>query len=295
MARTLKARKPDAGQVTKPKVLIFGPPNVGKTWVSLEFPKVYYMDTEGGASLPHYQTKLIKSGGVYFGKEQGSQDFKTVIDEIQALATLDHDYLTLVIDSFSKLYNIAAAIAENAIGNDFGKDKKEAQKPTRQLMMWLDRLDMNVVLICHAREKWARQGKQLYSEGLTFDGWEKMEYDLHLCLEISREGAKVHKTRLEGFPREDHFPWTFAEFEKRAGTDLMLRPPRTIRLAEKADIEEVRRLLSIVKMEPDWEEKVLTKAGVVAWEEMDQDKVQACIAMLSSRVRPVKPADSDVA
>src|SRR5688572_1213897 len=165
MAKQLRARKPDAGSITKPKILIFGPPNVGKTWVSLDFPSVYYIDTEGGASLPQYQAKLEKAGGVYMGKEEGSQDFTTVINEIQTLATVKHDYLTSVIDSFSKLYNVAATIAEQKVGNDFGKDKKEAQKPTRQLLMWLERIDMNVVLICHAKEKWARHGKELVSEG----------------------------------------------------------------------------------------------------------------------------------
>lgn len=289
MARQLKARKPDAGQITRPKVLIFGPPNVGKTWVALDFPHVYYIDTEGGASLPKYQSKLKAANGVYFGKEEGSQDFATVIAEIQTLATVKHDFLTLVIDSFSKLYNMAAAIAELRVGNAYAADKKEAQKPTRQLLMWLERLDMNVVLICHAKEKWARQGNNLYSEGLTFDGWEKMEYDLHLCLQITREGqAQVHKTRLDGFPRDAQFPWSFSEFEKRAGEAIMLRPAKPVTLASVEDVREVQRLLGIVKLEEDWEAKVFNKAGVTSWEEMDSEKITSCIKMLDKMVRPGK-------
>lgn len=290
MARQLKARKPDAGKVSKPKFLIFGPPGVGKTWQALAFPKVYYIDTEGGADLAHYQKRLAEGGGVYFGKEEGSQDFRTVINEIQTLATVQHDFLTLVIDSFSKLYNIAAAYAEERVGNDFGKDKKEAQKPTRQLMLWLERLDMNVVLICHEKEKWERVttaggGKELVSGGKTFDGYDKMEYDFHLALRIERGKASVVKTRFEGFPKDHTFPWSFEEFAKRAGSAVMLAPPKQIVLPTPEQLAEISRLCDLLKVEEGWTEKVFTKAGVGSWAEMDADKVQACIDTLQAKVK----------
>src|SRR5689334_16532920 len=133
MPTTLRAKKPEVVKVAKPKFLISGKSGVGKTWFALEFPGVYYIDTEGGAVREQYREKLIKSGGVYMGKDEGSQDFQTVIEEIKALATTKHEYKTLVIDSFSHLYNLAAAIAEEKIGNEFGRDKKEANRPTRQL------------------------------------------------------------------------------------------------------------------------------------------------------------------
>jgi AAA domain len=47
----LAAIPPESVQPKKPKVLVFGPPGVGKTWASLDFPRVYYIDTEPG-SLP---------------------------------------------------------------------------------------------------------------------------------------------------------------------------------------------------------------------------------------------------
>ncbi len=270
--------------------MVFGPPNSDKTSVALDFPKVYYIDVEGGATRPHYRRKLRDSGGVYFGKEEGSQDFRTVIDEITALATIQHDYLTLAIDSFSMLYNIAAAVAEENVGNDFGKDKKEAQKPTRQLLMWLERLDMNVVLICHEKDKWERKGKELYSAGRTFDGWEKMEYMLDLVIQTvpqkDRTMAKVHKTRIEGFRRDDLFPWSFAEFSKRAGNDIILRPSQMFDVATEEQVREVTHLVSVLKMDRQWEDQVFTKAGVLAWVEMPKEKIQKCIVMLKERLNP---------
>lgn len=284
MARALKGKTPDTTKITKPKILVFGPPGVRKTWESIAFPKSYYIDTEGGASLPAYQLRLRESGGMYFGKEEGSQDFQAVINEIITLATTKHPFLTLVIDSFSKLYNLAAAEAEREVGNDFGKDKKEAQKPTRQLMSWLERLDMNVLLICHEKEKWKRQGGQLVTEGQTFDGWDKMEYDLHLAIRVSKIGAHVTKSRLEGFPLDLRFPWSFQEVEKRCGDGIMLRPPRTVELATRDELKEITRLLGAVKVPDKWEKNVLEKAGVSEWNEMDRDKVQACIKHLAGLV-----------
>src|SRR5581483_10452762 len=216
MARTLKGKIPDTVKPSRIKAIVFGPPGVRKTSEALNFPSNYYIDTEGGATGPQYTARLIASGGVYFGKDEGSQDFPAVIDELRTLATVEHPYKTVTIDSFSKLYNIAAANAEARVGNEYGRDKKEAQKPTRQLMLWLERLDMNVLLICHAKEKWVRVGNQLTSAGKTFDGFEKMEYDLDLCLEIlPNTGADpiavVRKSRLTEFPQDGEFPWSFAE------------------------------------------------------------------------------------
>jgi DNA polymerase III delta prime subunit len=187
----LKAVKPEIVKPSKPKFLISGPSGVGKTTFGLEFPKPYLIDVEGGAVREQYTKKLIASGGAYFGKEQGSQDFKLVIEEIKALATSKHDYKTLIIDSFTKLYNMAAAIAEETVGNDFGRDKKEANKPTRQLIRWLEKIDMTVILICHMKPKYERQGKEIVYAGTTFDGWDKLEYDLDLWIEIHKTGKRT--------------------------------------------------------------------------------------------------------
>ena len=84
----LLAVPPKTVKPHKPKVLVYGPPGAGKTWVSLDFPAVYYIDTESGADLDDYQEKLFNSGGGYLGQDQGSLDFDVVIAQIKALATL---------------------------------------------------------------------------------------------------------------------------------------------------------------------------------------------------------------
>ena len=285
----LKAVDPKAAEPSKPKVLIFGKPGVGKTWTSLDFPNVYYIDTEGGADMEHYTDKLKASGGAYFGPDQGSLEFNSVIAEVQALATEDHAFKTLVIDSISKLYNIAAAEAAERGGDDFGRDKKEANKPMRRLINWLNRLDMNVILIAHEKPMWGGSGSDRAVIGETFDCYDKLEYELHLCLQIAKQGtsrkAKVKKSRLTGFPDADTFDWSYGEFAKRYGKDIIEKAGKSIVLASAEQVSEVKRLVDLLKVSEDDLAKAFTKYGVAAFEEMDSDTIDKVITGLRSKLK----------
>jgi hypothetical protein len=164
----LRYVKPEIVKPSKPKFMLSGKSGVGKSEFALNFPKPFYMDTEGGATREQYMAKLIESQGVYVGKDLGTQDFNSVIEQIKTLASTKHEFKTLIIDSFSKLYNIAAAEAEERIGNDYGRDRKEANKPTRQLLRWIDKLDMTTILICHQKDKVGtkREGHPLHRHDL---------------------------------------------------------------------------------------------------------------------------------
>src|SRR3954465_3746399 len=109
MARALRGTDPKAAKPSKPKVLVYGKPGVGKTWASLDFPSVYYIDCEGGANLGHYTDRLKAAGGAYMGPSDGANDFNVVTEEIVTLATTTHHYRTLVIDSYTKIFNTAIA------------------------------------------------------------------------------------------------------------------------------------------------------------------------------------------
>jgi hypothetical protein len=281
----LKAVDPKAAEPSKPKILIFGKPGVGKTWASLDFPKVYYLDTEGGADLPHYTAKLEAAGGVYFGPDQGSLDFNEVIGQVQALATEEHDYKTLVIDSITKLFNIAVSQEAERLGdkNAFGADKKPAIAHMRRLVSWLTRLDMNVILIAHEKAEW-RNGEQV---GDTFDCWDKLEYELHLCLHILKTGAdrkaRVRKTRLTGFPDASTFPWSYAEFADRYGKDVIEKQGKALELASAEQVAELTTLIDTVKLPDGQVDKWLAAANAETFNEMDAEKAAKLIAHIRSK------------
>jgi hypothetical protein len=293
MVSKLRAVAPKAAEPSKPKCLIFGKPGVGKTWASLDFPSVYYVDTEGGADLQHYTSKLEKSGGMYLGPEQGSLSFDTVMEQVQALATEQHHYRTLVIDSISKLFNMEIANEAERIEHagkkdEFGLSRKPAVAYMRKLTSWLQRIDMNVVMIAHEKSSWGLVNGQRAEIGVTFDCWDKLEYELHLCLNISKAGpnriARVGKSRLTGFPEGTTFPWSYSDFSERYGRDVIEKEAKQIVLASEEQIAEVNRLLGVVKLPDGMVEKWFKAASVDAWTEMDADKIQKCLDSLKDRI-----------
>lgn len=290
----LKAVKPEVVQTPKPKFLISGRSGVGKTFFSLDFPMPYYMDVEGGAVRPQYRKRLVESGGVYFGKEQGSEDFSAIIEEIKSLATTKHPYKTLIIDSFSHLYLRAAAIAEDKIGNEFGRDKKEANRPTRQLMRWLGTVDMTVILICHAKDKWERRGRDIINTGSTFDGYDKLEFEMDLWLEAQKIGNTrnllVKKSRIEVLPEGKEFSLDYKEFSTLYGKEIIEQDSKPVEMATSDQALKLRGLLDVVKIEPEIVAKWLEKAGVDKFEDMTSVQASACISLCEKKLADLTKA-----
>ena len=291
----LKAKDPSNAAPSKPKILIFGRPGVGKTWQALDFPKCYYIDTEGGADLSHYTAKLKDAGGVYMGPEDGSLDFPTVLEQFQALATEKHEYKTVIVDSISKLFNVAVTNEAERLGdkNAFGADKKPAIAFMRRLVAWVNRLDMNVIFIAHSKSEWGLDGKGERTEiGQTFDCWDKLEYELHLCLEVIKHGpkrsARVRKSRLTGFPDSDMFTWSYPEFATRYGKDVIEGKVTAIELASPEQVAEIERLVSLVKIEPATIDKWKAKAGAETFAEFSATQAAGVIAALNKQINPNK-------
>lgn len=286
----LKAVDPTTAEPSKPKLLIYGKPGVGKTWTSLDFPRPYYIDTESGADLAHYTAKLKTAGGAYFGVDQGSLDFKELIEQVKALATEEHEYKTLVIDSISKIFNTTIAAEAERLGDkdQYGASKKLPVSYTRQLVNWIDRLDMSVVLIAHEKPLWGMDAKGQRAEiGVTFDAYDKLEYELNLCLNITKQGdsryAFVRKSRLLGFPDGMRFDWSYSKFAELFGKNIIEKKAEAIKLATPEQIKEFNDLIEVVKMADDWLEKCLTKFKATKIEELDESKISGMIAMMKTK------------
>ncbi len=265
MARTLKGVDPVQAKQSTPKILVWGKSGVGKSWGALDFPSCYFVDCEGGSNLPRYTEKLKKSGGLYFGPEHGANDFAAVTEEIITLATTKHNFRTLVIDSGSKIMGTAVAAEHERMekaGRDmektFGAERKPALNWLRRWLRWFQMMDMNILVICHEKDEY-KDGKLV---GSVPDFWDKYTYDLDLSLQIVKTGssrkARVTKSRLEGFPDLETFDWSYDEFAKRFGREVIEAQGEAIKLATPDQITRFKDLLTVVKVDP----KVLEK-----WEE----------------------------
>lgn len=298
MVSKLKARAPEEVEPGRIKGVLFGEPGAGKTWLALSFPTAFFIDTEGGASLARYQRRLKESGGGYFGREDGSLDPDAVIGQIEALATETHPYKTLVIDSLSKLYQTIIAREQERLGDKdaFGASKKPAIAWARRLVTWLDRLDMNAWLVCHEMTRWEGSGTDRHEAGKTADIWEKLIYELHLTLQVKKLGkgqreAIVAKSRLEGFPDFDRFYLQtngddvgYKNFTERYSRDFIEAKVKPIEMASEVEVQEIKRMLEIVKIPDEVQGKWFAKAGVDAFEEFTADQARGVLDFLNKKM-----------
>lgn len=289
-ASKLRAVAPKAAEPSKPKVLIYGREGIGKTMFALQFPSVYFIDAEGGASRRHYTELLDNAGGMYMGPDQGALDFETVLEQVQALAKEKHSFKTLAIDSATKIFNTAVAEEAERLGdrNAFGADKKAAVQYMRRLVVWLMRLDMSVVMTAHEKDVWGMVSGKREAIGVGPDCWDKLPYELDLTINVQKQGSrrvgKIGKSRLLGFPESEIFDFTYEAFAERYGRDVIEADSKPLVLATSEQVAEIQRLLNIVKLPEGQEEKWLAAASADTWTDVDEDKAAKVIASLKSKL-----------
>jgi hypothetical protein len=291
MASKLRAIQPKEIKKSKAKILIFGESGVGKTYAALDFPNPYYFDIEEGATQEAYAQKLKKSGGAYVGPNQGAQDFVEILEQVKALATEKHGFKTVIFDSITKIFNLEITreherIIQSGKKDEFGSSKKPAVKYMTRLVSWLQRMDMNCIMVAHSKAEWGKTASGEREEiGKTYDSWEKLIYELDLVLEIFKQGpkrmARVKKSRLAGFEDSDVFEWSYASFAKRYGEEAIESNVAQVELPTNEDLTQFYGLMAQKKTSEETKEKWLNGAKVETFEEMDAEKIRSIIKHLN--------------
>src|SRR3954451_20858633 len=211
----LRARKPEAVN-KRLKLFMFGPAGVGKTTAAIQFPNSYIIDCERGTE--NYEKLINASGSAVLQ----TTDMVDVNQEVKSLLTERHEYRTLVIDPITTAYNDLLEKCEQKVGSDFGRHYGEANKQMKRLANLIMALDMNVVVTAHSKKEY---GDNLKVLGQTFDGWRQLDYWFDLVVELGKKGkkrfAKVVKTRVESFPDEDIFEWSYDAVKKRYDVGML--------------------------------------------------------------------------
>ncbi len=283
--RMLKAKKPNLANPRKPKMLVFGDAGVGKTWGALGFPTPYYIDAEGGATQAHYAQRLDEVGGAYLGPDEGANDYDVVTDEMRQLATVKHPYRTFIVDSHTKMFNSQIALdyqrMENA-GSDMNKtfsaEKKGAINWMRKWLLCFEKMDMTCILICHSKTKWA-DGKEA---GFTFDGWDKLAYELDLVVHVVKQGAarkaRIIKSRLKEFSEGATIDWSYDSFASLYGGAVLEAEAHPVEPATDDQILDYTGMLDVMKVDA----KILEKWGEVEVSDLTREQMQKRIDYLNS-------------
>lgn len=273
----LRAKKPEAVE-KRLKLFMYGPAGVGKTTAAIQFPNSYIIDCERGTE--NYDKLIAASGSAVFQ----TTDIHEVVSEVKSLLTERHDFRTLVIDPITPVYNDLLEKSELKVGSDFGRHYAEANKLMKRLANLVMALDMNVVITAHAKKEY---GQNLSVLGQTFDGWRQLDYWFDLVVELQKRGkkrmARVSKTRLEQFPDEDVFEWSYDAIKKRYDVNLLEKAAQAIKLATPRQVDEIKELLSIVRLPEGTTDKWLAKAGVDAFEDMPAEQLTKCIEYVKNR------------
>lgn len=274
------------------KMMVFGPPAIGKTTAAIQFPKSYIIDMERGTD--YYTDTIKKSGSVVFQTTNPDE----VKAEIKGLLTEKHEFRTVIIDPVTILYgevqNKWTRIFEKWTDSEktselqdfgfryWGRVKSEYKSIMRMLLA----LDMNVILLSHQKDLY---GDNMKKVGLGSDSMRGDEYIFDYIFQLAQQADKrmafTRKERAEigkqKFPQT--FEWGYQNFCKFYGQDVLERAANPINLATPEQVSDIKRLLSVVKTEENWETECLDKADVDSWDEMPSDKIQKAIDYLNKK------------
>lgn len=277
----LKGVKPTTTE-KRLKALFFGEAGAGKTTAAISFPKPYLIDTEKGSCNDQYVKIINDSGGAVFK----TTSFDELLEEVSTLLTEKHDYKTLIIDPLTILYNDLLEKAEIKVGNEFGRHYGLANKEMKKLLNLLLRIDMNVIITCHAKNEY---GENLKVIGTTFDGYKKLDYLFDLVLQIQKRGknrvAIIRKSRIEAFEDTEVFPFSYNEVAKRYGKDILEKDAKPQELASSDQVLELKRLIELFHVPNETLDKWLDKANAISINDMPKDHAQKIIDHLAKQIK----------
>jgi AAA domain len=266
------------------KLFIYGAAKIGKTTAAIQFPKPYWIDTESCADKTKYADLIEKSDGLVFQ----SLDFDEMVKEVKYLMSTKHEFKTLIIDSFTNLYNDLVDKAGIKFGTDFGRHYNEANKKVKHLLNLLLRIDLNIVLTAHSKNEY---GQNMSVLGQTFDCYKKLDYLFDLIIEVQRRGkeriAIVKGTRLEGFTEDEIFPLSYDEIAKRYGHEVMERESVVENLASADQIAHLKYLIELYREPEETISKWLEKATCESFEEMNEEIILKLIKFMESKSKGV--------
>ena len=149
---------------------------------------------------------------------------------------------------------------------------------------------MNVVVTAHAKVVY---GEDMKKDGITFDGWKRLDYIFDLVLELRKQTptkryAKVVKTRIVTFPDGETFEWNYDSLTERYSKNELERQVDTITTATDEQLEEISVLSTKLAEGKDFVDKCMRKAKVTQLADLTTEQAQKMIDQLKESLKPKK-------
>lgn len=300
----LKAKKPEVKE-KRLKLFLFGPPGSRKTTSALQFPHSVLIDMERGSE--QYTKTINKAGSVVL--ETNNPD--EVMAEIKSLLTEKHEYRTLIIDpvtiyyqalqdKWSRIFEHHAKTEKEKELQDFGmrywgRVKSEYKTFLRMLMQ----LDMNLIITSHQKDIY---GANMQKVGIGPDSMKGDNYVFDYVFRLNVVGDKAiaitEKQRSEPLEPQkfpDEFEWSYKNFLKFYGTEILEREAVAVPMALPAQVAEITQLLDIVKVNEEDITKLFTKHDVESWDQLPYETIEKYIQSLKKKIAPVHAVAKEAA
>jgi len=299
----LKATAPEKVE-KRLKMLIYGPAGVGKTTAVIQFPQSYIIDTEKGTSL--YSDSINKAKSVVL-QTLNPDDIK---EELHALLTEKHAYKTLIIDPITQIYN-STQEKWTRVFEKYAKSEKETEVQDFGMRYWgkvkgdfkgLQRLmlalDMNVIVTSHQKDVYGAGFNKL---GVTFDSMKNDDYLFDLVFRVERRNGNLIAIKIKEraeigknkFP--DEFEWTYQNFCKFYGKEIIEKETIPVSMATIKQVERVKKLIEIVKVDEATIEKWLSKANADEFSDLNNEQITKVIEFLEKKVQSAIDENIEIA
>lgn len=282
---SLKFKKPEI-KMQRLKAMFYGDMGTGKSWCACQFPNTAFIDTEDTTSKTKYAEAILKNNG----QTLVTGDLDEIIGQVKDLMTTKHDFKTLVIDSLSVPYDNHVIECERTVGNEFGRHVTAANKKMKLLVSLLLRIDMNVIVTCQAKKEY---GSNMSVIGQTYSCFNRLGYMFDLVFETQARGkdnfiAITKKSRLDEFPMFESFAFNYDEVIKRMGIELINKESVPQTLASEKQVEEIKKLIDLMKIPEETYSKWLEKHNAEEFEELSQEVAQKIIDHLNQQIEKAK-------
>ncbi len=272
------------------KLFLWGDSGVGKTTLSLQFPKPVVIDLEGGADLygESFDFDVLRASTA-----------DEVMEAVQWLLTHPHAYRTLVIDPITvywdalqkKWSDVFLRRNKGSKGYKFEfydlqpRDWMTVKAEFKDLIRKLIALDMNVIVTARQKVQYA-DGAFMKAIGETFDGEKSLPYLFDTIVRLYRDEkgqflGECLKDRSNKLPT-GAFEVSYARFEELFGKKALARKARPTAFATDDQKRQIRDYIARFGLSPEQVTKRLAAYDADSLDELTEENARVIIGKFES-------------